>query len=61
MPKLGEFMVGQDREPRERAPNTPVKCRWDSPYASLASTQLLFLWCGVFLETVRRVRDDGVN
>ncbi len=61
MPKLSAFIVCQDREPGERAADTAVKCGGNSPYTASPSAQLLLLVRRIFLQTVGRIRDDGVN
>src|ERR1035441_9205228 len=47
MPKLGEFIVCQNSEPGQRAADTAVKRRRDSPYTTFPSAQLLLLRRGV--------------
>ena len=59
--QLRQFLGGQDRESWQRASNATVKCGRNSPYAALAAAQFLFFLGVVFLETVRGVRDDGMD
>jgi hypothetical protein len=61
MSKLAEFVVRQNRESRQGAADTPVKCRRNSPNPTLSPAQLLLLRGTVFLETVGRVSHNGMN
>lgn len=59
--KAGEFIVRQNREARQWTTDTSVKCRRDSPHPTPASAQLTLLLCGIFLQAVRWIGDNGMN
>ena len=56
-----ELLLRQRGKPRQRRPLVAVEGRRDTPYAAFARTKLLLLLGRVFMQSVRRVGDDGVE
>jgi len=59
--QLGEFLPRKNGESWQRAAGAAVERGWDTPHAAPALPQFLFFGGGVFLQTVGRIGNNGMD